>query len=95
MAAMKRADATKAVVGTWKNDDVIYTFNADGTGYIDNGDGTGIGTTYEVAADKNEVTIHPGTPEVSDVYTYAMPDADTLVLTDKDGKELVLKHVTG
>ena len=58
-------------------------------------DGTGISADYEVAADRNEVTLHPGSPEAGVIYTCAVPDAETPVLTDKHGEDPVLKRNAG
>ena len=44
--ALTRVDTSKAVVGTWKNDDVIYTFHADGSGETTD-PATGTGAPFE------------------------------------------------
>ena len=80
------ASASASLVGTWKNDNVIYTFNAGGTGSTeDPATGTGTPFTYEVAADQDVVTISFGSPDDSEAVAYAMPDENTLVLSFESG----------
>ena len=76
--------------GAWENSDVKYTFNADGSGTTeDPATGTGTPFNYEVASDKNVLTIHFGSADESEEVAYAV-SGSALVLTFADGKVVTL-----
>ena len=85
------ADAKVAFpAGAWENADVKYTFNADGSGASeDPATGTGAPFAYEVASDKNTVTIHFGGSDESEEVAYAV-SGSALVLTFADGRVVTL-----
>lgn len=88
------ADAKVAFpAGVWENSDVKYTFNADGSGATeDPATGSGTPFNYEVASDKNVVTIHFGSSDETETVSYSV-SGNTLVLTFADGNVLTLNSV--
>lgn len=85
------ADAKVAFpAAAWENSDVKYTFNADGSGMAeDPATGTGTPFAYEVASDKNALTIHFGSADESEEVAYAV-SGSALVLTFADGRVVTL-----
>ena len=85
------ADAKVAFpAGAWENSSVKYTFNADGSGSTeDPATGTGTPFNYEVASDKNVLTIHFGSADESEEVAYAV-SGGTLALTFADGRVVTL-----
>ena len=76
--------------GAWENADVKYTFNADGSGSTEDlATGTGTPFAYEVASDKNALTIHFGSADESEEVAYAV-SGGALVLTFADGTAYTL-----
>ena len=85
------ADAKVAFpAGAWENSSVKYTFNADGSGSTeDPATGTGTPFNYEVASDKNVLTIHFGSADESEEVAYAV-SGSALALTFADGRVVTL-----
>ena len=91
MAALKRAVETKAVVGTWKNDDVIYTFNADGSGEIEDPE-TGMASPFEYEVNGGTLMISTGGPESAEAVAFTLTDK-TLVLAFEEGGSITLTRI--
>lgn len=82
---------TASIVGTWKNSDLKYTFNADGTGSNED-PATGMGTPFTYEAADGSMTIHFGSSEDSETASYSI-SGNTLTLTFADGNVFTLNAV--
>ena len=88
----------KRIVGTWTAETSVfgvvteteYTFNEDGTGTMSTVLGIGIAINYTIDDDKIMINTDTPTLQMSTNYTYEFVD-DTLVLTDSDGAQTILK----
>ena len=86
---LTRAVEENPIVGTWKNDDVVYTFNVDGTGETAD-PATGMGAPFEYEISGDTLTIRANGPENPETATFTFTDNDTLKLTFADNKTVTL-----
>lgn len=74
---------TEAIVGSWGNNNWVYTFNEDGTG-----DYSGSGLKYSTSGDK--INIYYSGSESPSSFNYKIED-DTLTFIDSFGSSVVYK----
>lgn len=84
--AAETGSETGSLVGTWKSDEIIYTFNADGVGATEDPE-TGMSSAfdYKINNGTNAVTFYYNGPDSGEDAAFELQGADTLVLTLADG----------
>ena len=86
---LTRAAEENSIVGTWKNDDVVYTFNVNGTGET-TAPATGMSAPFEYDVNGDTLTIRANGPENPETAMFALTDKNTLVLTFAEGSPITL-----
>ena len=87
----KTEDSKKeaTIVGEWKLDSFVYTFNEDGTGQYDIG-GTVMKFTYTTEGENLSITYEGNTVAFETTYSI---DGDKLNVKDSQGKDTIYTRV--
>ena len=94
VVSQQAAAVTGFKPGVWKNDTVMYVFDADGKGGRNEtlADGMGVGFEYELAEDGTCV-FHMGSADDNTKATVAFADEDNATITWESGDAIELQFV--